>query len=100
MTARAKVELTQETREGAPDIIRGLKSKDLQGYVKRIENLETDKAQVGEDIRAVYKEAANAGFDVPTIKDIIKDRKKDAQELEEREILKDLYNRALSNMQG
>lgn len=73
----------------------GLKAADLQGFVKRIENLENDKKVVMEDIKAVKADAKSAGFNPKIIMAIVKLRSRDAHEVEEEETLIDLYKRAL-----
>lgn len=63
--------------------------------VERIENLEQDAQQVAEDIKQVYSEAKDAGYDPKYIKQCIKLRAKDPDEvIEQDEILK-LYRDAL-----
>lgn len=63
--------------------------------VERIENLEQDAQQVAEDIKQVYSEAKDAGYDPKYIKQCIKLRAKDPDEvIEQDEILK-LYRQAL-----
>ncbi len=49
----------------------------LKTFVERIERLEEQKNNFLEDIREVYKEAESSGFDVPTMKKIVKIRKAD-----------------------
>ncbi len=73
----------------------GLKAADLQGFIKRVENLETDKKNVQEDIKAVKADAKSAGFNPKIITAIVKLRSRDAHEVEEEEVLIDLYKRAL-----
>ena len=94
MATAAEVEIDNESK--SPDTISGgLKSKDLREYVDRVERLEEEKSGIGEDIKAVYQEAKSAGFNPKIMKQIVAMRKKDARELEEQEILLDLYKRAL-----
>ena len=63
--------------------------------VERIENLEADAKQVAEDIKQVYSEAKNAGYDPKYIKQCIKLRAKDPDEVEEQDELLKLYRQAL-----
>ena len=63
--------------------------------VERIENLEQDAKQIAEDIREVYSEAKNAGYDPKYIKQCIKLRAKDPGEVEEQDELMKLYREAL-----
>lgn len=67
----------------------------LEQYITKLERLETDKAAVSEDIKEVIAEAKGNGFDVKTIKQILKLRKLDKNELAEQEALLDLYRSVL-----
>ena len=53
----------------------GIATDRLRSLIERIEKLEEDKKEVMTDIREVYAEAKSAGFDVKTMKAIIKLRK-------------------------
>lgn len=67
----------------------------LQALVERIETLEGEKADIGDDIKAVYAEAKANGFDPKTIRKVIALRKKSAEERQEEEAMLDLYLHAL-----
>lgn len=97
MTATANQELRTETdKDPAPDIITGgLKSEDLRNYIDRIERLDEDRMAVVEDMKTVFQEAKSGGFDPKTMKEIIKRRKMDAHDLEEQELLLELYKDAI-----
>ena len=97
MTATAQQELrTESDRDAPPGIISGgLKSEDLRNYISRVERLEENKSEIMEDIKTVYQEAKSAGFDPKTMKEIVKKRKMDAHDLEEQELLLELYKRAI-----
>jgi len=97
MTTQTETEMRVEgVKEKTPDIISGgLKSEDLRNLVDRIERLEEEKKGIAEDVKMVYTEAKSAGFNPKTMKEIIKMRKKDAREVEEEEILLELYKSAL-----
>lgn len=73
----------------------GIAADQLQTIIQRIENLEEQKAELSSDIRDVYAEAKGNGFDVKVLREIIKLRKLDTSERDEREHLLDLYTRAL-----
>lgn len=64
--------------------------------VERIENLEADAKQVTEDIKEVYAEAKNAGYDPKYIKQCIKLRAKDPDEVAEDDELMKMYRNALN----
>lgn len=77
--------------------------EDMQGYVadrlksviENIEKLEETKKDITEDIKDVYEAAKGSGFDVPTIKKIVKIRKMTKEQLQEQESLLDLYKSVL-----
>lgn len=67
----------------------------LRQYIERIEKLEEEKADLASDIKDVYAEAKGNGFDVKTMRQIVKLRKMDKNERDEQETLLDLYKAAL-----
>lgn len=67
----------------------------LKSFVERVEKLEEEKSNIAADIRDVYSEAKGTGFDVKTIRTIIKLRKQDSAERDEQEALLDVYKQAL-----
>ena len=73
----------------------GVTAGQLRAYVERVERLEEDKAALMADIREVYAEAKGNGFDVKTMRQIVRLRKLDSAERVEQEELLDLYKRAL-----
>ena len=73
----------------------GLSVEHLRQFVERIERLDEEKQTIAEDIKEVFQEAKSNGFDVKTLREIIKIRKADASDLEEQEYLLDIYKRAL-----
>ena len=73
----------------------GIAADRLRSIVERIERLEEERKGLGEDIKDVKAEAKSAGFDVAVINALLKIRKAEPAEVEERETLLDLYRRAL-----
>lgn len=73
----------------------GLSAEHLKQFIERVERLEQEKQGIAEDIKEVFAEAKSNGFDVKTLKEVIKIRRMDASELEEQEYLLDTYKRAL-----
>ena len=67
----------------------------IRAFVERIENLDTELAELNEQKKEVFAEAKGEGFDVKILKEIIKLRKQDQDERDERETLLDLYMRAM-----
>ena len=78
----------------------GIAADRLRSLVDRIERLEEERKSLGSDIKEIYQEAASAGFDCKVLRRLIKDRRQDPAELEEQEVLLDIYRRALGQMAG
>ena len=68
----------------------------LVQYITKVERLENDKANVLQDIKEVFADAKNNGFDIRTLKQILKIRKMDKNTLAEAEALLELYRNALN----
>jgi uncharacterized protein (UPF0335 family) len=67
----------------------------LRSIVERIERLEEEKKTIADDIKEVYAEAKGNGFDVKTLRQVVRLRKQDREEREEQEAMLDLYLHAL-----
>src|SRR6478752_1558316 len=67
----------------------------IRAFVERIENLDTEMLELSEQKKEVFAEAKGDGFDVKILKEIIKLRKQDQEERDERESMLDLYMRAM-----
>lgn len=70
-------------------------TEQLRQLIERIERLEEEKANIATDIKKVFAEAKGGGFDVKTMRAILKERKLDEHDREEQEYLLDTYKRAL-----
>jgi uncharacterized protein (UPF0335 family) len=73
----------------------GIAAERLRSFIERIERLEEEKAALAADIREVYAEAKSTGFDVKTMRQVIRLRKLDRDDREAQEHLLDLYKQAL-----
>ncbi len=73
----------------------GIASDILRSYIERIERLEEEKKETADQIREVFAEAKGNGFDIKTIREVIKLRKLDSADRSEQEQLLDLYKQAL-----
>ncbi len=73
----------------------GIAGDRLRSFIERIERLEDERRALGEDIREVYSEAKGAGFDVKTMRQIVRIRKLDEHERDEQEALLETYMAAL-----
>lgn len=67
----------------------------LRQYMSRIEKLESEKADLMDDIKQVYDEAKANGFDTKTMKQLVRLRKLDKNKLDEQDALLELYRSAL-----
>ena len=70
----------------------------IRAFVARIENLDIELQELNEQKKEVFGEAKGEGFDVKILKEIIKLRKQDQEERDERESLLDLYMRAMEHL--
>ncbi len=68
---------------------------ELRQFIERIECLEEEKKTIADDIRDVKSEAKARGYSVKAINEILKLRKKDANERAEEEAVLDTYKAAL-----
>ena len=67
----------------------------LHSLIERIERLEEEKKAIAGDIRDIFAEAKSAGFDVKVMREILKLRKMDAADRDEKELLLETYRKAL-----
>ena len=75
--------------------IQGSTRDQLKAFVERIERLEEEKAALAADLRDVYAEAKAMGFDVKTLRTLVRIRKQDTHEREEQEAILATYMIAL-----
>lgn len=73
----------------------GVTADRLRSFVERIERLEEEISSLNDDKKEVYSEAKGQGFDVPTIKKIVRLRAKDTDQRREEEALLETYLSAL-----
>ena len=67
----------------------------LKAIVERIERLEEEKKTISDDIRDVYAEAKGNGFDVKSLRVVVRLRKEDVNERKEHEAILETYMHAL-----
>lgn len=84
--------------DAAEDILSGAAQRQLKSIIERVERLNQEKAELLETIKEVFAEAKGNGFDVKTLRKVIKIRSMDpAKRLEEEAIL-DLYLSATGDL--
>jgi uncharacterized protein (UPF0335 family) len=67
----------------------------LRSFIERVERLEEEKKGMADDIKDVFGEAKSQGFDVKTMRAVIKLRALDKAKRQEAEALLDTYKSAL-----
>jgi uncharacterized protein (UPF0335 family) len=67
----------------------------LKAFVERVERLEEEKKTIADDIRDVYAEAKGNGFDVKSLRIVVRLRKQDINERKEQEAILETYLHAL-----
>lgn len=70
-------------------------AEQLRLFIERIERLEEEKKGIGDDVKDVYAEAKGTGYDVKTMRSIIKLRKMEKDARMEQEALLETYKAAL-----
>lgn len=63
----------------------------LRSFIDRIERLQEERDALTGDIREVYSEAKGSGFDTKVMREVIRLRKLDKADFQEREAMLDLY---------
>ena len=69
--------------------------KRLLSFIERIERMTEEKLSIQNDIKEIYSEAKSSGFDVKTIRQIIKLLKLDAEKRAEAQSLLETYADAI-----
>ena len=67
----------------------------LRLFIEKIEKLESEKADLMENIKEVFAESKSSGFDPKIMKEIIKIRKMKNEDRIEQEELLDIYKAAI-----
>jgi uncharacterized protein (UPF0335 family) len=75
----------------------GVAAERLRSFIERIERLEEERAQIAYDVREVYAEAKDEGYDVKVLRRIVALRKKDPVQRREEEELLELYLAAIGD---
>ena len=80
---------------GETNDVGGVSGQRLKAYLDRIERLEEEKSGLGDDIKDIYAEAKGTGFDVKTMRKLIRLRKMDTEKRREEDELLELYKAAV-----
>ncbi|WP_033920700.1 DUF2312 domain-containing protein [Sphingomonas sp. 37zxx] len=72
-----------------------ISAEQLRLLIERIERLEEEKSGIADDIKDVYAEGKSTGFDVKTMRTIVRLRKMEKHHRDEAEMLLETYMQAL-----
>jgi uncharacterized protein (UPF0335 family) len=85
----------RKVSEDEPQDVGGVAGKRLKSFLDRVERLEEEKKGLADDIKEIYAEAKGTGFDVKTMRKILKLRKMETDKRREEEELLELYKAAI-----
>ena len=80
------------------DVLNATAQAQLKSVIERIERLELEKSEIAEQIKEVFAEAKGNGYDVKTLRKVVRIRKQDRAKRQEEEALLDLYLSALGEI--
>ena len=81
-----------------PDVLTSAAQGRLRTLIERLERLEEDKQAVMTDMKEVFAEAKGEGYDVKTLRKVMRIRKTDKAKRQEEEAILDLYLSALGEV--
>ena len=75
--------------------VNGVSGEILLSYCERIERIEEEKKALQNDLKFIFAEAENRGFDKKALKEVLKRRKMDENDARELDFSVDVYKKAL-----
>lgn len=76
-------------------VVNGVDGGVLQTYCQRIERIEEQKKELQKDIKFIFEEAENRGFDKKALREVLKRRKMDENDARELDFSVEVYKKAL-----
>ena len=70
-------------------------AEELRQFIERIEQLESEKKDIAEQIKEVFAECKGRGYDVAVVRTLIRIRKRDKDDIAEEEAILEMYKAAL-----
>jgi len=93
--------MAKTLRSEIPDQFGGVINETaLQRYVGRIEEKHNERNDLNEEIKEIYAEAKDAGFDTTILREIVRERQMEEPARHSRYALLDSYRRALGMLAG
>ena len=77
--------------------VTGIAGDQLRTIIERIETIDEEIKALNEAKKEIFLEAKGNGFDVKILREVLRIRKQDQKERDERETLLDLYLEAITN---
>lgn len=87
--------MTESKEPGVGHNSESIAAYQLKSLVERIERLEEEKAALAGDIKDVYAEVKDNGFDTKILRKIMALRRRDRAEVQEENAIMELYCQAL-----
>lgn len=81
-----------------PDVLNSTAQTQIKSIIDRVERLETEKAEISEQIKEVYLEAKGSGFDTAILKKVVRLRRIDRAKRQEADAILDLYLSAIGEI--
>ena len=72
-----------------------LAADELRLLIERIERLEEEKKAIADDVKDVYLEAKSRGYDTKMMRQMVRERKREAHARQEQYALEETYRAAL-----
>jgi uncharacterized protein (UPF0335 family) len=88
--------MAEET--ASPDVLNTAAQGRLRTIVERLERLEEDREALNADQKEVFGEAKGEGYDVKTLRKVLRIRKQDRAKRQEEDAILDLYLSALGEV--
>lgn len=70
-------------------------ANELRQFIERLERLDAEKKDIGEQSKEVMSEAKGRGYDTKVIRKVIALRKREANDIAEEEAVLEMYKEAL-----
>jgi uncharacterized protein (UPF0335 family) len=70
----------------------------VRSFVERVERLAVEKDEIAEQMKEVYAEAKGEGFDVKTLKKVVRLRKQDKDKRDEEQAILETYLHATGDL--
>ena len=93
--AESNVTSFPSNEESESKEVGGVSGQRLRAYIERVERLEEEKKGLSDDIKDIYAEAKAFGFDVKTLRSIVRMRKVEVEKRREADELLELYKAAI-----